>query len=90
MFNNLISLTLGEWCTPDEFSPLLYILWRSPLLANLTLNLNKVIHLFSLICRNLSYDLLFQCMVKTPNRPISIYRKCANFAWKRNQRPSHR
>ncbi|XP_062191249.1 putative F-box/FBD/LRR-repeat protein At1g78760 [Phragmites australis] len=41
MFNNLTSLTLGEWCTPDEFSPLLYLLSRSPLLENLTLKLNK-------------------------------------------------
>ncbi|XP_052166267.1 F-box/FBD/LRR-repeat protein At5g22660-like isoform X2 [Oryza glaberrima] len=40
MFDNLISLTLGEWCMSNEFSPLLHFLWYSPLLEDLTLKLN--------------------------------------------------
>ncbi|KAG8046883.1 hypothetical protein GUJ93_ZPchr0008g12744 [Zizania palustris] len=40
MFNNLTSLTLGEWCMSDNFSPLLRFLWHSPVLQDLTLKLD--------------------------------------------------
>uniref|UniRef100_A0A0D9X644 F-box domain-containing protein n=1 Tax=Leersia perrieri TaxID=77586 RepID=A0A0D9X644_9ORYZ len=40
IFNNLTSLILGEWCMSNEFTPLLYFLWYSPLLEDLTLKLN--------------------------------------------------
>ncbi|KAF0898640.1 hypothetical protein E2562_009154, partial [Oryza meyeriana var. granulata] len=39
-FDNLTSLTLGEWCMSNKFSPLLHFLWFSPLLEDLTLKLN--------------------------------------------------